>query len=285
MDPKIKTVTMTFKPSNESNAPLRPLFEPGHNPDSDPRIWRSDALDAGGSCTPTQSDWTLAFNEFWAGTNTFYTLAQYPQSIPAAEVAEMGRGQNPFAVVVCCSDSRVAPEILLGQTLGEIFVVRTAGNVVDKLALASIEYAVFVLKVQLVIFLGHDNCGAIRAAAEQWAKTAPPAPCSNMGTIVQSIIDTTLNPNASSLQDLNGDPTNQTYLSQAAMWNSQAQAMYAFNNSEIIKYGAQVLWGHIVMVQPPGSQTANGQVCGCADGTIYPFGGEYAGPSRPSLGS
>ena len=73
-------------------------------------------------------------------------------------------GQKPFATVVCCSDSRVPPELVFDQGLGDIFVVRLAGNVVDDVALGSIEYAVVVLGAPLVVVMGHEDCGAVKAA-------------------------------------------------------------------------------------------------------------------------
>jgi carbonic anhydrase len=73
-------------------------------------------------------------------------------------------GQKPFAVIVTCSDSRVPPEIIFDQTLGALFVVRVAGNIVDDFAIGSIEYGVKVLGANLVLVLGHSNCGAVDAA-------------------------------------------------------------------------------------------------------------------------
>ena len=72
--------------------------------------------------------------------------------------------QSPVAAVVCCSDSRVPPELLFGRGLGEFFVIRNAGNTVDTAAMGSIEYGVAVLKVPLVLVLGHQRCGAVDAA-------------------------------------------------------------------------------------------------------------------------
>src|SRR5262249_8904804 len=72
--------------------------------------------------------------------------------------------QNPFAVIVSCSDSRVPPEIIFDQALGELFVVRMAGNIVDDFAIGSIEYGVSVLGANLILVLGHSNCGAVDAA-------------------------------------------------------------------------------------------------------------------------
>jgi len=78
----------------------------------------------------------------------------------------MENGQHPFAVVVSCSDSRVPPELLFDQALGDLFVVRVAGNVITPVELGSIEYAVEHLKTPLVVVLGHEGCGAVTAAVE-----------------------------------------------------------------------------------------------------------------------
>ena len=71
--------------------------------------------------------------------------------------------QQPTAVVFGCADSRVAAEIIFDQGLGDMFVVRTAGHVIDSAVLGSIEYAVTVLNVPLIVVLGHDSCGAVKA--------------------------------------------------------------------------------------------------------------------------
>ncbi len=76
------------------------------------------------------------------------------------------KGQYPFAVIVSCSDSRVPPEIVFDQGLGDLFVVRTAGEIVDDIALGSVEYAVEHLDVKLIVVLGHADCGAVKAAVE-----------------------------------------------------------------------------------------------------------------------
>jgi carbonic anhydrase len=76
------------------------------------------------------------------------------------------KGQHPFAVVVSCSDSRVPPEIIFDQGIGDLFVVRVAGNIVDDAGLGSIEYAVEHLHVSLIVVLGHERCGAVDAAVK-----------------------------------------------------------------------------------------------------------------------
>jgi carbonic anhydrase len=86
-----------------------------------------------------------------------------PESVAEARAAG-ANGQQPFAILVSCSDSRVGPEIVFDQGLGTLFVVRTAGEVVDAVALGSIEYAVVHLGSPLIVVLGHERCGAVSAA-------------------------------------------------------------------------------------------------------------------------
>ena len=75
----------------------------------------------------------------------------------------ISKEQHPFAAVICCSDSRVPPELLFDQGFGDLFVIRTAGNIIGGVELGSIEYAVEHLGVKLIIVMGHENCGAVKA--------------------------------------------------------------------------------------------------------------------------
>ena len=102
----------------------------------------------------------LAGNErFVAGTLNSVTRDEVAQCR-----TELVQGQKPFAIVLCCSDSRVGPEIVFDQELGNIFVVRTAGEVLDAAGIGSIEYAVAHLGSPLLMVLGHEHCGAVAAA-------------------------------------------------------------------------------------------------------------------------
>lgn len=96
--------------------------------------------------------------------------------------AELSTGQHPDAIVLTCSDSRVCPEWIFDQPLGELFVVRTAGNVVDAIALGSIEYAVEHLHAKLIVVMGHDKCGAVAAALSGEAM-----PTENLDVIMRKI--------------------------------------------------------------------------------------------------
>lgn len=95
---------------------------------------------------------------------------------------KLAKGQNPYAVILSCSDSRVPPELVFDKGLGELFVVRVAGNVPDPIVLGSIEYAVEHLGSPLIMVLGHERCGAVTAAVD--AKGRPEG---NVGAILKTI--------------------------------------------------------------------------------------------------
>jgi carbonic anhydrase len=89
----------------------------------------------------------------------------HPRRDPARR-SEIAAGQRPRAAVVACSDSRVGPEIVFDQGLGDLFIVRTAGNLLDRLGIESLEYAAAHLGVPLIVVMGHSACGAVGAAME-----------------------------------------------------------------------------------------------------------------------
>ena len=122
------------------------------------------ALAATGPKTTMTPDQALAALK--EGNDKFITDAPYRQVNDRDRRLEIARGQTPFAVLVSCSDSRVPPELLFGRGLGELFIVRNAGNTVDTTALGSIEYGVVELGVPLVVVLGHEKCGAVDAAVK-----------------------------------------------------------------------------------------------------------------------
>lgn len=102
----------------------------------------------------------------------------------------LASGQEPFATLVGCSDSRVGPELLFGAGLGELFIVRTAGNNIDTAGMGSIEYSVAVLGVPLIVVLGHEKCGAVAAATEVVTKdTRFPG---SIGRMIEPIVPSVL---------------------------------------------------------------------------------------------
>ncbi len=100
------------------------------------------------------------------GNQRFYKGQATHQHQDSIRLHALTDGQSPFAVVVSCSDSRIPPEIIFDQGLGDIFTVRTAGHVVGDLEMGSIEYAAEHLGAKLIIVMGHDNCGAIKTFIE-----------------------------------------------------------------------------------------------------------------------
>jgi carbonic anhydrase len=95
-----------------------------------------------------------------------------PPRVDRERRLEVAEGQAPFATLVGCSDSRVPPELLFGRGLGELFIVRNAGNTVDTTALGSVEYAAAALGVPLILVLGHERCGAVAAAVDVVERSA-----------------------------------------------------------------------------------------------------------------
>ena len=113
---------------------------------------------------------------------------------------EIARAQYPIAVLVSCSDSRVPPEVLFGKGLGELFIIRNAGNTIDTTAMGSLEYAVAELNVPLVVVMGHERCGAVAAAVSVVEKGATfPG---SIGRMVEPIVPAVLDARRQGATDL-----------------------------------------------------------------------------------
>lgn len=113
----------------------------------------------------------VALSKLKAGNARFVAEPLSRQKPTAQRRVETAHGQHPYAVMIACSDSRTPPELIFDQNIGDLFVIRTAGNLVDDHGLGGIEYAVSHLDVRLVVVLGHQRCGAIGAALA--SPTAP----------------------------------------------------------------------------------------------------------------
>ena len=103
------------------------------------------------------------------------------KDVGAARRKELTAGQHPFAVVLSCADSRVPPEIVFNRGLGDIFVVRVAGNISEPFALGSVDYAVEHLHIPLIVVLGHGRCGAVATALGK------SKPAGNLGRVIGEI--------------------------------------------------------------------------------------------------
>ena len=128
---------------------------------------RAVAMEPAPSAADARAVQDAVLAELAAGNVRFVEEKQTPQVLGAERRLELARhGQHPRTVVLSCSDSRLPPEYVFDQQLGEVFVVRTAGNVAGSVALGSIEYAVEHFGVPVIVVLGHRSCGAVRAAVE-----------------------------------------------------------------------------------------------------------------------
>jgi carbonic anhydrase len=116
-----------------------------------------------------------------AGNQRFVQGRAQARNLPELR-RRLAQGQQPQAAVLCCSDSRVPPELIFDQSLGDLFVVRTAGLVLDPTSLGSLEYAVAHLLVPLLTILGHESCGAVTAAVAH-----PEAGEGHIGAIIEQI--------------------------------------------------------------------------------------------------
>jgi carbonic anhydrase len=121
------------------------------------------------------------WSDLMAGNQRF--VAGKPRSYDLVPLRrKLASGQSPNVIILSCSDSRVSPEVIFDQSLGDIFVVRTAGNIADPVALGSIEYAVDHIHSPLLVVLGHTKCGAVTAAC-----SGDKMPSPNLDAIVSKI--------------------------------------------------------------------------------------------------
>ncbi len=136
--------------------------------------------------------------------------------------------QHPKLAVVACSDSRVAPEIILGARLGELFVIRNAGGMAGKEALASIEYAVSHLGVKDILVMPHTHCGAVTAAQKLFSN-GEAEEGGNLGEVVKEIY-----------RNISGNKKNRNDLTNAAVDNSEAEAKKIMGDDVVRENEAKV---------------------------------------------
>lgn len=129
-----------------------------------------------------------AWDTLTEGQARFASDAPLHPRADAARRADLASGQAPFAAVLGCSDSRVSPELVFDTGLGDLFTVRTAGQVVDDATLGSLEYGVAALGVPLLVVLGHTSCGAVTAARE--ALHGAPEQPGHIADVVASLLPT-----------------------------------------------------------------------------------------------
>jgi carbonic anhydrase len=132
----------------------------------------------------------------YMAANSFENAGVIPLGMTTEQAAkrreELTKSQHPFAIVLSCSDSRVPPEIVFDEGLGDLFIVRVAGNVLNDEGLGSIEYGVEVLGARLILVLGHQSCGAVDAAMKTVAaKGKAPGHIQSLVTAIKPVVDST----------------------------------------------------------------------------------------------
>lgn len=151
--------------------------------------------------TPTTTP-TDAWRILTEGNDRFVAGTSHHPNQNAARRASLTGHQEPVAIIFGCSDSRLAAEIIFDVGLGDVFVVRTAGQVIDDAVLGSLEYGVDVLSIPLVIVLGHDSCGAVTAAVETYQSSQMPP--GFIRSLVERITPSVLAARHRGITDVNG---------------------------------------------------------------------------------
>jgi carbonic anhydrase len=150
---------------------------------------------AGSGQMPARPSPDEALRELLSGNARFAAGRPNSPRRSPADFSQLAEGQYPFAAILGCADSRVAPEILFDVGKGDVFVVRVAGNVVSgagAVVKGSIEYAVAELRVPLIMVLGHSNCGAVKAAmAHLHAKDSLPGAINGLVELIKPAVEQT----------------------------------------------------------------------------------------------
>lgn len=160
--------------------------------------------------------------EALAAGNRRFAAGDRRERAVVAERRALVAGQHPGAIVLSCSDSRVPPELIFDQSLGDLFVVRTAGNVADAVALGSLEYAAEHLHSTLLVVLGHEKCGAVTAAAGDGEVASP-----NLRAVVGAI--------APAVKPLQGKVSGAELVHQGVEANVEASLAHVLQASPVLR--------------------------------------------------
>ena len=164
------------------------------------------------------------------GNQAFASGLQLQRRVPSpTRRAELVEGQDPFAIILGCSDSRVPAEIVFNQGLGDLFVIRVAGNVVAPSLVGSVEFAAYKLSTRLVVVLGHSDCGAINATVD-----ALEHPDDGLSSNLHSIIDR-IRPSVEGLLDTDLVSNHGELVHQAVRANVRASVNHLRHGSELLE--------------------------------------------------
>jgi carbonic anhydrase len=171
-----------------------------------------------------------ALERLKAGNHRYVTEVRAPDSYTfRARRAAVAVRQEPFAIILGCSDSRAPAEIVFDQGLGDLFVIRVAGNIVAPSQIGSVEFAVHEFNTQLVVVLGHSDCGAVHATLDA-LKDHSEAPSPNIGSIVSRI-----RPSVEALLESDLKNNSEELMNQAVRSNIRASVNSLRRGSDILK--------------------------------------------------
>ncbi len=165
------------------------------------------------------------WSELMEGNKRFIGGQLKPQTVVAIRQS-LAKSQHPKAMVLSCSDSRVPPELVFDQTLGDLFVVRTAGNIAGPLGLASLEYAFDHLGSTVLVVLGHTNCGAVTAAC-----SSERMPTANLRSMVDQI--------EPAVKKVKGSATGDALIEAAIKENVHQSATDVLAHSEVLRHAKE----------------------------------------------
>lgn len=170
-----------------------------------------------------------ALERLQAGNQRFVQDRSQEAVTDHARRRELVDGQKPFAIVLGCSDSRVPAEIVFDQGLGDLFVIRVAGNVVAPSQVGSVEFAAEVFGSRLVVVLGHSACGAVQATLEELER-----PVENRSANLRSIVDR-IRPAVEPLVEAGSGEDSGSLMERAVRANIRASANHLRHGSEILE--------------------------------------------------
>jgi carbonic anhydrase len=164
------------------------------------------------------------------GNHRFASSVGHASPLPKHDrLAELATGQQPFAIILGCADSRVPAEIIFDQGLGDLFVIRVAGNIVAPSQVGSVEFAAERYGTQLVVVLGHSQCGAIIATIEELQR-----PTENQSPNLRSIVDR-VRPSVEELFTANTDPNLDAVIGKAVRANISASVDHLRHGSPLLE--------------------------------------------------
>ena len=189
-----------------------------------------------------------ALAQLKAGNRRFVVNQTSPESIDHARRAALSAGQEPFAIILGCSDSRVPAELVFDQGFGDLFVIRVAGNIVAPSQVGSVEFAASRFGTRLVVVLGHSGCGAITATLEEITGRA-----TSQSRNLRSIVDR-VRPSVETLLASGLDLSEDVLIREAVRANVRASVNHLRHGSELLErlrlddglmvVGAEYLFGN-----------------------------------------